>query len=115
VVGFVLAMLLFKVLIPREAADWVMILVLPLFGFFTLGMHAGYAVYFPELFPTRIRGTGAGFCFNGGRILQGAAFFGLGALGLAPGVKAVYLAPLFLVGALIVLFGKETKGQELPE
>lgn len=115
VIGFVLAMLLFKILIPREAANWVMIIVLPLFGFFTLGMHAGYAVYFPELFPTRIRGTGAGFCFNGGRILQGVAFFGLGTLGLAPGVKAVYLAPLFLLGALIVLFGKETKGQELPE
>ena len=36
-------------------------LALPVFGFFTVGMHAGYAIYFPELFPTRIRGTGAGF------------------------------------------------------
>src|SRR5262249_26248303 len=37
---------------------------LPVFGFLTLGMHAGYAIYFPELFPTRLRSTGAGFCFN---------------------------------------------------
>ncbi|MCB1077387.1 MAG: MFS transporter [Verrucomicrobiae bacterium] len=115
VVGFALAILLFKVLIPGEAADWVMILVLPLFGFFTLGMHAGYAVYFPELFPTRMRGTGAGFCFNGGRILQGVGLFAIGAMGLAPAVKALYLSPLFLVGAVIVLFGRETRGQELPE
>jgi MFS family permease len=115
VAGFALAMLLFKVLMPGEAADWIMILVLPLFGFFTLGMHAGYAVYFPELFPTRMRGTGAGFCFNGGRILQGAAFFGIGALSLAPAAKAIYLAPLFLLGAVIVLFGRETRGQELPD
>jgi hypothetical protein len=100
---------------PGEAADWIMILFLPLFGFFTLGMHAGYAVYFPELFPTRMRGTGAGFCFNGGRILQGAAFFGIGALGLAPAAKAIYLAPLFLLGAVIVLFGRETRGRELPD
>ena len=28
---------------------------LPIFGFLTVGMHAGYAIYFPELFP---RGSG---------------------------------------------------------
>jgi hypothetical protein len=78
-------------------------------------MHAGYAVYFPELYPTRLRGTGAGFCFNGGRILQGAAFFGIGALALAPGDKASYLAWLYLVGAFVVLFARETRGQELPD
>ena len=36
----------------------------PIFGFLTLGMHAGYAIYFPELYPTRLRSSGAGFCFN---------------------------------------------------
>ena len=59
-------MLVFKVL-PRGPPGllwWA----LPVFGFFTTGMHAGYAVYFPELFPTRLRGTGGGFCFNGGRL-----------------------------------------------
>jgi hypothetical protein len=44
--------------------------ILPLFGFFTLGMHAGYAIYFPELFPTRLRATGASFCFNVGRLVS---------------------------------------------
>ncbi|MFK7820459.1 MAG: hypothetical protein AB8G99_17190, partial [Planctomycetaceae bacterium] len=115
VLGFVFAVLMFKVLIPNEASPLVLGLMLPVFGFFTLGMHAGYAVYFPELFPTRLRGTGAGFCFNGGRILQGVAFFGIGAMGLAPGVKALWLAPLYLVGAVVVLAGKETKGQSLPD
>ena len=33
------------------------------------GMHAGYAIYFPELFPTHMRGTGGGFCFNVGLVL----------------------------------------------
>ncbi len=42
--------------------------VLPFFGFFTLGIHAGYAIYFPELFPSRLRATGSGVCFNGGRL-----------------------------------------------
>src|SRR5207245_6010905 len=31
--------------------------ILPLFGFLTLGMHAGFAIYFPELFPTHLRAT----------------------------------------------------------
>ncbi|MDC0273509.1 MFS transporter [Planctomycetaceae bacterium] len=113
--GFACAILMFKFLIPNEASAWVLGLFLPIFGFFTLGMHAGYAVYFPELYPTRLRGTGAGFCFNGGRILQGVAFFGIGALALAPGDKASYLAWLYLVGAIVVLFARETRGQELPE
>ena len=47
----------------------VLLALLPLFGFFAQGIHAGYAVYFPELFPTHLRATGAGFCFNTGRIL----------------------------------------------
>ena len=42
--------------------------VLPFFGFFTLGIHSGYAIYFPELFPSRLRATGSGVCFNGGRL-----------------------------------------------
>ena len=35
---------------------------LPIFGFLVSGMHAGYAVYFPELFPSRLRSTGVGHC-----------------------------------------------------
>ncbi|MEC7922481.1 MAG: MFS transporter, partial [Planctomycetota bacterium] len=90
---------------------------LPVFGFFTLGMHAGYAVYFPELYPTRLRGTGAGFCFNMGRLATAAAFFGFGALQSppTPESKAVLLAPLYLVGVVIVLFARETRDEELPE
>ncbi|MEQ9407093.1 MAG: MFS transporter [Fuerstiella sp.] len=115
-IGFVVAAAMFQILIPNENIPyWVLAASLPVFGFFTLGMHAGYAVYFPELFPTRLRGSGAGFCFNGGRILQGMAFFGLGALKLAPAVKALWLSPLYLLGAAVVLAGRETRGEELPE
>lgn len=115
ILGFVCAVLMFQVLIPREVSPWILGMFLPIFGFFTLGMHAGYAVYFPELYPTRMRGTGAGFCFNGGRILQGAAFFGIGALGIAPADKAFYLSWLFLVGVVVIFFARETSGEELME
>lgn len=100
------------------------IVALPVFGFLTLGMHAGYAIYFPELFPTRLRGTGAGFCFNAGRIIAAPILVirGLmrevpakGGWGLSLGDAATLLSLLFLVGAALVLFAPETKDQELPE
>ncbi|MAM46825.1 MAG: MFS transporter [Planctomycetes bacterium] len=116
-VAFVMMLLLFEVLIANDVGTMWLAISLPVFGFFTLGMHAGYAVYFPELYPTRLRGTGAGFCFNMGRLATAAAFFGFGALQdpPTPENKAVLLAPLYLVGVVIVLFARETRGEELPE
>ena len=37
-------------------------------GFAQLSVFGGYSIYFPELFPTRLRGTGVGFCYNAGVI-----------------------------------------------
>ena len=117
VLAFICMVVLFKVLLPRGASATTLMIFLPIFGFFTLGMHAGYAVYFPELYPTRLRGTGAGFGFNMGRLGTAAAFFGFGAMASPPSpeAKAMLLAPLYILGAIIVLFAKETRGEELPE
>jgi hypothetical protein len=52
--------------VPRSYAT--VLFMLPVLGFFTNGIFSGFPVYLPELFPTRIRATGAGFCFNAGRI-----------------------------------------------
>ena len=114
-VAFVMMLLLFEVLIANDVGTMWLAITLPVFGFFTLGRHAGYAVYFPELYPTRLRGTGAGFCFNMGRLATAAAFFGFGAFPVPAETKAVYLAPLYLVGVVIVFFARETRNEELPE
>lgn len=115
--AFIMMLVLFKVLLTNNASRESLALVLPVFGFFTLGMHAGYAVYFPELYPTRLRGTGAGFCFNMGRLGTAAAFFGFAAMANppAPEAKAMWLAPLYLLGVVVVLFARETRGEDLPE
>ena len=115
--AFVMMLVLFKGLIAQDASKMALMVCLPIFGFFTVGMHAGYAVYFPELYPTRLRGTGAGFCFNMGRLGTAAAFFGFAAMTSppTPETKAMWLAPLFLLGVVVVLFAKETKDLELPE
>ncbi|HLJ94983.1 MAG TPA: MFS transporter [Gemmataceae bacterium] len=93
---------------------------LPVFGFFTLGMHAGYAIYFPELFPTRLRGTGAGFCFNTARLVVGPVLLAFGflqgdPLHLSLPQAMLLLGCLFLVGAGVLVFAPETRGQPLPE
>jgi MFS family permease len=99
---------------------FLLLVALPVFGFFTLGMHAGYAVYFPELFPTRLRGTGAGFCFNTARVAVVPVLLGFGflqgdPLHLSLPQAMLLLGCLFLVGACVVFLGPETRGQPLPE
>jgi len=98
---------------------WQLLALLPVYGFMTLGMHAGYAVYFPELFPTRLRATGAGFCFNGGRLVAAAVLLFSGWLKSLPGLDmpsaVTLLSGLFPLGVLIVLFLPETRNQPLPE
>jgi MFS family permease len=95
-----------------------MLCLLPIFGFFAQGIHAGYAVYFPELFPTHLRATGAGFCFNTGRILAapvliwGSAWM-KSSFELPIAVTA--LGFMFLLGLVFLIFLPETKGQPLPE
>jgi len=113
IAGLAAALFLFRVL-----TDVITIaLFLPVFGFLTLGMHAGYAVYFPELFPTRLRSTGAGFCFNVGRFTAAPVLLLSGWLqstaGLALADAASLLSLLFIVGAALLAFAPETKGKQL--
>jgi MFS family permease len=100
------------------ASYGVLLAMLPLYGFVTIGIHAGYAVYFPELFPNHLRSTGTGFCFNGGRLLASSMLVFSGWLKALPGMElrtAISLmASLFLAGLVIILFLPETKGQPLP-
>jgi hypothetical protein len=80
-------------------------------------MHAGYAIYFPELFPTRLRATGSSVCFNLGRVLGALILIARGRLGAVLGLRhaVVAMSGLFLIGLVILAFLPETRGHELPE
>jgi MFS family permease len=97
---------------------------LPLMGFAQLSVFGGYSIYFPELFPTRLRGTGVGFCYNTVRYL--AAFFPLMLAQLntmlidqhvnEPFRKAAtILSFIFVLGIVTLIWAPETKGKPLPE
>ena len=92
---------------------------LPLYGFLTFGFHSGFAFYFPELFPTHLRGTGAGFCFNCGRPLAAGVLALSGWIKSRPGMDLraalSMLALLYLLGLIWVLFLPETKSERLSD
>lgn len=93
------------------------LLLFPLMGFVTTSLFGGYAVYFPELFPTRLRATGTGFCYNVARYLAAGAPYVFGTL------RAQYSIPMagtlvssvFLLGLLILRAAPETWNKPLPE
>jgi MFS family permease len=90
---------------------------LPMLGFVTLSVFAGYSIYFPELFPTRLRGTGVGFCYNTVRFITAPFPFLLGALSAVYPFRtvAVTMSLIYLVGIVALIWAPETKGQPLPE
>jgi hypothetical protein len=112
--GLGLGLLMFQTY-PRWS-DGLFAGLLVLFGFTTLGMHAGYAIYFPELYPTHLRSLGAGFCFNFARLTTAVMLVVNGSLqraGVSFETAGTLLSWLFLLGVVIVWLGPETKGTSL--
>jgi MFS family permease len=90
------------------------IVLLPVLGFFSNGIFSGFPIYLPEIFPTRIRATGAGFCFNAGRVLAAGGPFLTGSLVARFGTfarAASSIALIYLLGTVVLLFARETKGK----
>lgn len=104
--------------------EWQIYLLVPLVGFATLTVFGGYAIYLPELFPTRLRSTGTSLCYNAARYLTAVGVLMMGSLtemfrgfGFAEPFRtaACCVAFVFLAGIAVLPFAPETKGQPLPE
>ncbi|MGS0896957.1 MFS transporter [Burkholderia stagnalis] len=85
-------------------------------GFFASGIFSGMGAFLTELFPTRVRGSGQGFCYNVGRAIGALFPFLIGALakqyglGTSIGIFAVAAYGVVIVAALTL---PETRGREL--
>ncbi|HNQ74692.1 MAG TPA: MFS transporter [Verrucomicrobiota bacterium] len=98
---------------------------LPLMTSCQSAMFAGFAIYLPELFPSRLRSTGTSFCYNLGRFAAAIGSFFSATLAtevygkfgspLMERYSAMTMCAIFLFGLLILPFAPETKGKPLPE
>jgi MFS family permease len=102
---------------------WDVFWMIPLMGFCQIALFGGYAIYFPELFPTHLRSTGTSFCYNVGRLVaapgstvlklfESRAFAGTAEPARYAGIA---MCSAFLIGLLALPFAPETKDQPLPE
>jgi MFS family permease len=103
---------------------WHIFVMIPIMGFFQIALFGGYAIYFPELVPTRLRSTGTSFCYNVGRLVAAAGPLSLGYLAsrvfsgddvMRWRLAGVSMCSFFLIGLFVLPFAPETKGKPLPE
>jgi MFS family permease len=87
-------------------------------GFFANGGFGTFAIYLPELYPTRFRATGQGFCWNVARMVTGIGPFVTGMLvstfGSVP-YASLGISWVFVLGLIAIWFGPETRGRALPD
>jgi hypothetical protein len=91
-------------------------------GLTVFGIFGSFTFYLPELFPTRLRSTGSGFCYNIGRVVTAGGVFAVGMVqNIAQGDPAVFLRTMFyigfvpIVGLLLLPWVIETRGQKMPD
>lgn len=98
-------------------------------GICLLALFGGYAIYLPELFPTRLRATGTSFCYNVGRFLAASGPLVLGylttdvfAYAKTPDtpdghfrMAGLAMCSVFILGLAVLPFLPETKDKPLPE
>jgi len=89
----------------------------PLVGYFAHGFFSVFGAMLAELFPTAIRASAQGFCYNAGRLVSAIAPIAIGSaaqkhgLGTAIAANAMF----FALGAVLIWFLPETRGKELEE
>jgi MFS family permease len=115
--AFTLFMIAAALVVPyfafRARTPLALLLTVPLVGYFVHGYFSLFGAMLAELFPTRIRASAQGFCYNGGRFVSSATTYGIGATAYSLGASISAVAMLFGVGAILIWLLPETKGTEL--
>ena len=87
----------------------------PLVGYFAHGYFSLFGAMLSELFPTSIRASAQGFCYNAGRLASAAAPIAIGSAAQKHGLAVAIAADamFFALGAVLIWLLPETKGKEL--
>jgi MFS family permease len=116
--AYVLFVLAASILLPlygflREPA--LLLALGPFVAFFGTGYYSGFGAVIAELYPTSVRATAAGVCYNTGRIASAAAPFVVGSLASSRGFFAAFAVAgaAFLLAALMWVWIPETHNNEL--
>lgn len=85
----------------------------------TASFYGWFPLYLPELFPTRIRATAQGMCYNLGRVFAAVGALAQGSLVAHFGghyeQAGAVVTLIYLVGMAVIWLAPETKGKPLPE
>ena len=95
-----------------------LLLVIGINGFFTLGGFAWFPIYLPELFDTKVRGSALGLIFNSSRFVAFLFPIGAGTIIATFGgtqTTAVAFGTIYLLGIVFTYFMPETNGRGLPD
>ncbi len=89
-----------------------------LVGAATASFYGWFPLYFPELFPTRVRATGQGLCYNSGRVIAAMGALTQGQLvayfnGSYARAGAI-ITLIYVLGMALIWLAPETKGKPLP-
>ncbi len=87
----------------------------PLVGFFGHGYFSVFGAMLAELFPSSVRATAQGFCYNAGRAASALAPLVIGALADRSGIGSALglTSAFFLVGGVLIMLLPETRGEAL--
>jgi MFS family permease len=107
------------VVLAETTFDFWFFTVVTLVGATTAAFYGWLALYLPELFPTRVRAAGQGFCYNFGRILAAAGVllttFSVFDVRGNYTQAASIVCLIYVAGLVIAWFIPETRGQPLPD
>ncbi|MBI3402780.1 MAG: MFS transporter [Acidobacteria bacterium] len=114
-VTFVLAASLLLPLYGFLKTPAILLVLGPLVAFFGTGYYSGFGAVIVELYPTSVRATAAGVCYNTGRIASAAAPFIVGSLAASSGFFAAFAVAgsAFLLAAVMWIWIPETRNAEL--
>lgn len=116
--GFVLAFVVFWFGLQSKLGYGSLLIYAPAVAFAAIGVTAVYGLYFPELFPSKVRATGAGLGYNTARILQSPLPWLTGIMMGTdknnPGYGLALAALAYVIGLVILPWAPETKDKPLP-